>query len=676
MTASVNYLKIDTLNVKFELDENNILDYVMKKPNFGFNGVGEFTYLRSYSRLRSDGSKESWYDTVLRVVNGTYSIQKRHILSNKLFWDEEKAQQSATRMFRYMFDFKFLPPGRGLWAMGTPIVEDKGLYEALNNCAFVSTANIDKNFTRPFTFMMDASMLGVGVGFDVLGSGKRFIYKPNDESWTFVVPDSREGWVEALRHLLESYEKQDMKTVLFDYSQIRPAGEPLKTFGGFSSGHKHLEDAMEDIRDILNRYDKNALDINAITDIMNIIGRAVVSGGIRRTAQIAFGSTHVGETFSALKNYEKNAYRSGWGWLSNNSIVAELGSDYTKYVDDIVQNGEPGFLFIENAQRFGRMGINAEHGYADPKVVGANPCNEQSLEDFEMCCLVETFPNNCRDLDEYLDVLKYAYLYAKTVTLGNTKWPETNEVMLRNRRIGTSISGIAQFIERRGISTLISYMSYGYRFLQKVDRKYSDWFKIPMSIKTTSIKPSGTVSLLAGSTPGIHYPTYKKYIRRIRVSNNDPLLQYAKDKGYEVEPEVNRMPDGSWVANDHTSVISFYVDVDMQRSQDDLTMWEQLELAALAQEYWADNQVSVTVTFDPETEGKDLDKALDLYQYRLKGVSFLPKRDLSGDYRQLPYEKVDVIPEQKINHDVHLSDYHMSDSEKELFCTTDKCVVE
>ena len=130
---------------------------------------------------------------------------------------------------------------------------------------------------------------------------------------------------------------------------------------------------------------------------------------------------------------------------------------------------------------------------------GGNPCLEQSLESYELCCLVETFPARHATKEEYLRTLKFAYLYAKTVTLRMTHWPETNRVMLRNRRIGCSVSGVADFLGQHSLEELRQWLDEGYQTVQHWDEVYSNWFCIPRSIKTTSVKPSGTVSLLAGA---------------------------------------------------------------------------------------------------------------------------------------------------------------------------------
>ena len=266
------------MSLSFQLNQNYLNTYSNRVPQFGFDGVGQLTYLRTYSRKKENGEKEQWNETVERVVNGLYSIQKEHILAHNLGWNEEKGQISANEMMERIFDFKFLPPGRGLWAMGTDIITKKKLASALYNCAFVSTENIDTELTRPFDFLMDQSCLGVGVAFDVLGAGKIIIKEPGPE-FTFVVPDSREGWVESNRLLLLSYFTGSGKPD-FDYSNIRPAGVPLKTFGGTSSGPTPLVTLHIDIRKVLDRRINQPISITDIADIMNLDGRAVVSGGI------------------------------------------------------------------------------------------------------------------------------------------------------------------------------------------------------------------------------------------------------------------------------------------------------------------------------------------------------------------------------------------------------------
>ena len=342
--------------------------------------------------------------------------------------------------------------------------------------------------------------------------------------------------------------------------------------------------------------------------------------------------------------------------------------DYNDICERIQINGEPGFAWLDNMRSYGRM-CEKPNGY-DIRAAGGNPCLEQTLESYELCCLVETFPNNHDSLEDYIKTLKYAYLYAKTVTLGKTHWPETNRVMLRNRRIGCSVSGIAQFINNRNLDELKKWLLSGYDKIQEYDKLYSEWLAVPRSIKTTSVKPSGTVSLLAGSTPGVHYPESRFYIRRIRLSNHSPLVEPLKKAGYKVE--------SAFGSEDTTVVVEIPVDAgDGIRTVKELTIWEQLSLAAFMQKYWADNQVSCTVTFDPKTEGNQISNALDYYQYQLKGISFLPRHD-TGAYKQMPYEEITEQRYGKILSNLSKLNFRQvkgNEAIVEKFCDGDMCEV-
>jgi len=652
--------------VKFQLSENFIDKYKRKRPPFGFNGLGELVYMRTYSRIKKNGKNERWWETVRRVVEGTYSMQMYWIESHKLGWNPWQAQRSAQEMYDRIFYMKFLPPGRGLWAMGTAITEEKGLYAALNNCAFVSTSTLKEDYAKPFCFLMDASMLGVGVGFDTKGAGEIIIKGINRDrkEEIYMIPDTREGWVESLRLLLESY-FHGMPLIEFDYNQIRDAGEPIRGFGGVSSGHEPLKEIHEEIREVLDKNTGEPITVTTIVDIMNLIGKCVVAGNVRRTAEIVFGDPY-DEEYLDLKNYKVNKHRETYGWTSNNSIYAELGMDYTDVCKRINDNGEPGFAWLENMRSYSRLKNGKDD--KDHRAAGGNPCLEQTLESYELCCLVETFPNNHESLDDYKRTLKYAYLYAKTVTLGKTHWPDTNRVMLRNRRIGCSVSGVAQFITKHGMEDLRKWLEKGYKTIQNWDCVYSDWLAVPRSIKTTSVKPSGTVSLLVGATPGMHYPESRFYIRRMRLSKHSELIEPLKKANYTIEPAFG--------SEDSTVVVEIPVDVGEDiRTAAELSIWEQFSLAAFLQRHWADNQVSCTATFDPETESHELPHVLNYFQYRLKGISLLPRHPL-GAYKQMPYEAID---EKKYNTEVgrlkYLSFVGVEGEEAEVdkFCNNDAC---
>ena len=489
--------------------------------NWGYGGLSEFTYYRTYARKTENGNLETWAECVIRVTEGFFSILKTNAVSSYITWDEKRAHKLAEEAAERLFAFKWMPPGRGLWMMGTPFIWDKG-GAALNNCAFVSTENIDAEMSKSFAFLMDMSMLGVGVGFDTKGAGKIASSIPEGSPELIQVEDSREGWVEAISCLIDSYLEEGSAPVEIDTSDVRAYGEPINGFGGVASGPEPLVQGFNGIKDVLTkRANSNNTLITSvdITDIMNIIGKIVVAGNVRRTAEIAFGepddidfmtmkdwqragvetgsmapeeladfSKEDYDTYNAdwnargeiAKRYADHdwSYKfGGWRWASNNSIFAEVGQDYTDAARSIAVSGEPGFAWLENMQKYSRMKDPAD--WKDRRVKGGNPCLEQSLESYELCCLVETFPAKHDDYWDYQRTLKFAYLYAKAVTLMATHWPDTNDVIKRNRRIGASQSGIQEAIMKFGRRTYLDeFCDRAYTYVQYVDRKYSEWMGV------------------------------------------------------------------------------------------------------------------------------------------------------------------------------------------------------
>jgi ribonucleoside-triphosphate reductase len=666
----------------FRLNEEFVAGYKGKKAPFGYtdaagNSVGEITFLRTYSRLKEDGTKETWSDVCERVINGMYSIQKDHCKSQRLPWNDSKAQASAKEAFDRLFNLKWTPPGRGLWVMGTPIVNKERNSAALQNCAFVSTMEMTKaNPSRPFAFLMEASMLGVGVGFDDKGADKDFtIYAPQGEE-TYVVPDTREGWVESLSLIINAYLRPDQKNPVYDYSEVRPAGVPIKTFGGTAAGHEPLEKLHNYIRKLFDGRAGEKVTRTDLADIGNLIGVCVVSGNVRRSAELLIGRLD-DDTFLNLKNSEKfperNSYdpaAPGWGWMSNNSVETSVGQNLDKIVPGIALNGEPGVIWMDVSRKYGRLAdpINNK----DHRIAGYNPCAEQSLESYECCTLVETYLNRHDDLEDFKRTLKFAYLYAKTVTLLPTHWEETNAIMQRNRRIGTSISGVANFADRVGLPILRDWMDDGYKIVKAYDNTYSEWLGIRESIKMTTVKPSGTVSILAGESPGVHWTVGGKFFNRaIRFANSDPMLPLFKMANYRVEP-ASESPDT-------TSVVFFPIKSLAERAEKDVTIFEKMSLAATAQRYWSDNSVSVTVSFDPEKEAEHVGTVLHMYDGQLKTVSFLP----SGNavYPQMPYTQITEQEYEDATMKLFPIDFSgvyagmAADAVGEMYCTTDACEV-
>lgn len=649
----------------FRLDDDFIAQYANKRPNFGFNGLGELVFWRTYSRLKPDGTKETFCEMTRRVVEGCYEIQRRHCRRLHIPWDYNKALVSAYEMFQRIWDFKFTPPGRGMWMMGTPFMWERG-GSALNNCAFVSTDDqIESDPAEPFCFLMDMSMLGVGVGFDTRGAGKILVNAPNAEEFVYAVPDSREGWVDSIRVLIHSYTtKSHLGTIIYDYSHIRKAGSDINGFGGKASGPGILERLHEMIRDLLDRRIGAFLSSVDIVDLMNFIGVCVVAGNVRRTAELALGAPNDVAYRQMKDNRVYSKELETHRWASNNSLLAYVGMDYDAIGEQNAINGEPGLQWLENIRDYGRT-IDGRQPGIDGRAKGTNPCGEQSLESYELCCLVETFPTNHDDAEDYMRTLKFAYLYAKTVTLLPTHNLRTNQVTLRNRRIGVSQSGIIQAFAKFGRRAVLrDFCDAGYNEIRRWDSIYAEWLCVQRSIKVTSVKPSGTVSLLAGSTPGIHHPEASTYWRRVRLASDSILVKVLADAGYHIEPTAND--------SERTVVVKFAVSDERVRPVKEVSIWEQMANAVDYQRYWADNQVSCTVKFNKSEVG-DIKRVLEAYEDQLKGISFLPLED--HGYEQAPYEP--CTPEEAAEYNAKLKpvDYrpYVMEAAGSYFCDNEKC---
>jgi len=647
---------------RFRLSDTFIEKY--RDAEVPWGPLGYITFKRTYSRRLSEfdpeatGSEE-WWHTCRRVVEGMFNMQKQHVFQLGLEWNDGKAQKTAKEAYDRLFNLKWTPPGRGLWMMGTKFVEERTA-AGLFNCAFRSTRDLGTKGGYLFAWMMDALMVGVGVGFDTEGAGSINIQEPQYTNDTLVIDDSREGWVDSVHLLLDGFFFGG-RVPKFDYSDIRALGAEIKGFGGTSSGPAPLLELHENLKELFSSKIGEPITSVDIVDTENLIGRCVVSGNVRRSAALAMGSHH-DRRYLEMKNDQEKLYHHRWG--SNNSFNAQVGMDYTWHAEQSQKNGEPGYIWLNNARTRGRFKDGPR--YDDINVAGFNPCVEQQLEDAELCCLVETYPAKHDDMEDYLRTLKIAYLYGKTITLSNTHWPETNAKMLKNRRIGLSQSGVIQAFNKFGRREVYEMCDKAYEHVKQLDEEYSNWLCIPKSVRMTSIKPSGTVSLLNGSTPGIHYPEDEYYIRRIRFSKTSNLLDKLSAAGYYIE-------DDEYSPN--TSVVEFPVhEPYFSKGKKDVSMWEQLETAAQYQYYWADNSVSITVTFTP-AEAPQIKTALELYETRLKAVSFLRYEETG--YKQAPYEPISKEEYEKRILNIEPITRIVDDAggTGTKFCTNDTCAI-
>lgn len=631
---------------------------------WGFGPLSEAVYYRTYSRS-VDGAQEAWADTVTRVVEGVMSIRQdwyKNVVGRR--WNQKQADAIAEEMAHAILQMKFLPPGRGLWVMGTDYVYERGSH-ALNNCGAV---DVTDNLAASSRWLMDSLMSGVGVGFTTHNAKLRKFSVPTGEARTYVVPDTREGWAESVKRLVQSYETRSKHPVRFDYSLVRPAGSPIKGFGGTSAGPTPLINLHNDLRAVLDHYAAgNVSQTRMITDVMNLIGCCVVAGNVRRSAEIAIGSMDDSD-FMSLKDYEKYPERREIGWMSNNSVALTDPEEFEQGIpliaERITDNGEPGLLNLRNVQKYGRVGEKRED-----LAVAVNPCGEIPLESFELCNLVEVFPTRCTpaELDR---VFELATFYASTVALLRSHSEETNEVVSRNRRIGVSVSGIADWLDSTSVTHVFSALNHGYDVVRATNRSLARSAGVAESIRVTTVKPSGTVSLLAGVSSGMHFPLSGHVLRRVRVAADSPVSSLLSDAGIPHEPDE---------VSTGTEVFAFPLRYGngRTRSVKQVSIYEQAAIVAMLQRAWADNAVSNTLTVQPD-EVRHVERVLALFAPLVKSMSMLP--DAGDVYAQMPVEHLSKDDyEQRVRAINAVRWDALTDSDgdaaSEAYCTTDVCEV-
>ena len=681
-------------------------------PHWG--PLGWVTYKRTYARFLEDKKRtEEWSETVKRVVEGNINLDPR-LKDTPAPSVVQELTEEAQNLFKLIYGLAATPSGRNLWVSGTPYQEKHG--DALNNCWFIAIRpqaygrssiipgyldSDDSNgyltsdevaVSMPWAFMFDELMKGGGVGFSVTRENVSKIPQVKHEvqlacrvgkenasaaecravgaidtrelcaskewtgSWIYEVEDSREGWVKALAAVIDSHFKDFPRNrVVIDVSDVRPRGARIHGFGGTASGPAPLVEMLYDVNRILNAKAGDHLSSVDCTDISNLIGKAVVAGNVRRSAELALGDWD-DEGFRTMKqDQEKLAHHR---WASNNSVVVDgKPEQYEQVAHEVIVNGEPGVVDLNLSRHYGRLadGFNAD---ADPNAEGTNPCGEITLENGEPCNLFEVFPAIAQEQGWNLNqVLGLAARYAKRVTFGSYDWEVSRRVISRNRRIGVSLSGIQDWFlarfNRRAVTgwkqetakdgtvrrqpvydqEIARVLDSMYQAVVEADREYSAELGCQPSLKHTTVKPSGTVAKLAGVSEGMHFQWAGHFIQRIRFQDDDPLLEALKACGYCMEPDVYTK---------HTMVVEFPVKAshwqsDSFASAGTVSAEEQLATQAFLQAYWSDNAVSCTVTFQKKEESQ-LPSILAEFAGRIKSTSLLGYVD--GGYRQMPKETI------------------------------------
>ena len=694
----------------------DFIDQVTREVTPHWGELGWVTYKRTYARWLPDQQRtEEWPETVKRVVEGNINLDPRLHEAPVDAQVVADLTQEAQRLFKLIYGLAATPSGRNLWISGTDYQHRNG--DALNNCWFVAIrpqaygdSHIVPSYlapdqpavSMPFSFMFDQLMKGGGVGFSVTPDNVRqmprvdqrvdltILIDPDSASYDasvalgaedrtqwlarhsladtryYRLPDTREGWVLANANLIDAHFTGSNPTrqtqVVLDISDIRPKDAPIHGFGGTASGPMPLVEMLFDINGILNAAVGRDLTAVDCTDMGNLIGKTVVAGNVRRSAELALGGAE-DQDFITMKQDKDKLYHHRWA--SNNSVaVDQQFNDYQPVADAIQRNGEPGIVNLELSRNYGRLVDGYQPGI-DGAVEGTNPCGEISLSNGEPCNLFEVFPSVAEDQGWALeDAFGLGARYTKRVTFSHYDWEVSRRAIQKNRRIGVSMSGIQDWIlktfkqrvvtgftpQRLADGTTVNQPVYNqaavnrvnalYQAVVDADRTYSQTLGCQPSIKHTTVKPSGTVAKLAGVSEGMHFHYARYLIQRIRFQDSDPLLPALKACGYTVEPDVY---------SQNTMCVEFpvkaaHADEPAFASAGEVSMAEQFATQAFLQKYWSDNAVSCTVTFQPE-EGAAISGLLHQYRHAIKSTSLLPYS--GADFKQAPKEPIDAATYQQ-----------------------------
>ena len=636
--------------------------------NTPLSNIGEFVYLRTYSRyLKDKKRRENWFETVLRTTEYNIELGIDFKKKHGLFINMKDEIKEAECLFDNLFNLRTFTSGRTLYMGGTNIVKEYPLSNF--NCCFTMIEKFH-DFVDVFYLLMVGSGVGVRIDKELISNmpkvrkislngeyidgvhkympkeymedTKLTIDKKDLSIATIKIGDSKEGWCEALEtyfKLITHTEHINIKKIIIDYSYVRPEGERLQRFGGRASGHKSLKRMFEKINKVCNNLIDGNLRSIDVLDIATIISENVVSGGVRRSAMMVLCD----EDDKDVINSKSNLYKIVDGnWIenldvshrkmSNNSVLYKERPSLDKIkeiLNSIKINGEPGFI------------NGTEAAKRKDSFKGCNPCGEILLKSHE-CCNLSTNnlvafinENNKLDIERLDEVLKLSTRVAIRMTLVNVELPDWDEVMKEDRIIGISLTGMMDMINKTNMSyeDLAKLLSHLRKVVRNEGTTYCNELGISVPELMTTIKPEGSLSTLPCVSSGIHYSHSNYYIRRVRISTSDPL--YKMIEKLKCYPTYNE--NGQTDENCTTKVIEFPVKAPEGKTKYDVGAIEQLALYKMSMLNWTDHNTSITVHVKDE-EWNDVAEWLYANFEYVVGITFLPLMDET--YPLLPYESI------------------------------------
>ncbi len=666
--------------------------------------LGEFVYTRTYSAwLPHETRRERWAETVRRAVDYNCSLAPTPV-------------EEAEKLFDNIFHTRQFVSGRTLWVGGREVAYK---YPTANyNCSSITIDSFDA--IRDVLYMLT---VGTGVGFRVLPEDVNKLpkinpyivldflpYKPVAKAWRqeqttlttrelphyveflLTVGDSKEGWADAVRKYFEVLEASYALSnrpfydivLRMEFSHVRPAGERLKTMGGRASGPEALMQAIANIHATVSNEDKDdvyTLRPVDVLDICNAIAEAIVVGGVRRSSEIALGAPEDDAFINAKVGIndprnKKPLYR----YMSNNSIMFEHKPTRERLhgiFQSIKAEGEPGFVNAEAARK------------RRPNFQGLNPCAEILLDSHGLCNLttvnVRAFVKPAHKQGYYLDtdaLFEAQRLSARAgvrMTMVTLELPEWDKVQKRDRLVGCSLTGwqdamgliglrkeqqAALLTQLRGIARTAAF-------------DYADELGIPRPLLVTTVKPEGSLSQVAGGvSSGVHYSHAPAYIRRIRVSAQDPVAKAVMALGWDVVPEV-----GSTWENARTLVVSFPVISNATTTKYDVSAVDQLDNYKMFQRHYTDHNTSITVSVR-EDEWEEVEQWVWDNWDDVVAISFLSLDNHTyqlAPYEARPIEEIVAMQDRMAPFDPGLvQQYEEEESETDLndpSCDTGICPV-
>lgn len=599
--------------------------YKTKQPPWG--PIGYVVAKRTYCRIITDAvtgkeRKEEWWEVVDRCLSSSLRYSGGAI-----------TMAEAEEMFDAIFNLKMTLAGRSWWQLGTSTVEELG-GASLDSCQFANLNSIDS-----LTFAFDALMLGEGVGASVEYHNIKQLPKVkvgvtvtqvNNDTADFIVPDSREGWVELYKLLLEAFLVTG-KSFTFSTHLVRKAGLPLKKFGGVSSGPGPLVDGVKYWSQVLRAREGKALRSVDVIDLICISGFVTKSGNVRRSAIIIIMDYNDREGLR-VKRFDLGPVPN-WRNTANFSVnCSDISKLPLEFWEAYTVAGEPiGLVNLELSKKKGRI----KDADSPQDVDGMNPCGEIALKHKEPCNLAEPHLPNIDSPEEFARIAALAFMLCKVNATVPRHVPDTQEIVNKNMRIGVGLTGAMEAPELVNDPAILDMV---YKSLDDADKEFSARLsktlgrEIVHSIRKTTMKPSGTNSGLSGVAPGSHqaYSTY--YLRAIRISTTDPIVKKCIEAGYKVELE--ELFDGT--LDYKTSVI--YFPCKARKEVVPMTAIEQLNFVKYLQTNWADNAVSCSIYYTKENLEDIKAWLIDNYTDNIKSVSFLLKHD--HGFKQAPYTAI------------------------------------